>query len=199
MLSLPTLGDSVTVWCTVAAVVPLTDLVNAMAARSKARDDSLGLVINKKRKRIQAQDDEIARLRNMMAANSGSQHGQRGGRKAGASAGGGSAGRLTPQDKRDLFKELKREIAQEYLPRALFPGVTSPVTLASYATHPELNAKDYVDGRRLEGKAYVNHTQLTQAIPTPVMLPPRVGERLELLERGLFQPGGAVDKLGNSL
>ena len=74
-LSLPTLGELVTVRRTAAAVVRLTDLVNAMAARSKARDDSLGLVINEQRKRIQAQDDEIARLRSMMAADSSGQHG----------------------------------------------------------------------------------------------------------------------------
>ena len=73
------------------------------------------------------------------------------------------------------------------------------MTLTSYVTHPELEAKDYVNGCWLEGKAYVNHTQLRQALPTPVVLPPRLEERMGLLERETLRPGGTVDKLGNAL
>ena len=90
-------------------------------------------------------------------------------------------------------------VAREYVTKALLPKLIETPDLSPYVTHTELKAMNLVNSLLLDSRDYVNSTRLGQAIPTPVVLPPRLGDRLTQIERDLTLPGGAVGRLASKL
>ncbi len=51
---------------------------------------------------------------------------------------------------------------------------------------------NYVNFPQLEGRGYVDSNQLAQAISTPTVLPPRLKNRINQLEKDMNLSGGTV-------
>ena len=216
----PSLGGTAdTLHRTAAAVAHLTEMISRMKTEGRARDESLGQVISaqrqlldQQRRTLEGQKGEIKTLRTRVLQ---LEKGRRkdGGRGGGRRGGGGSdgsdhgssvpapsgGGTLQGKERTKLVDEVLEKVARDYVARALFPKLNAPMDFDKYVTHGELQAMNYVSHPELSGKGYVNADQLSQAIPTPTVAVPRVGDRLAILEREVLNSGGALDRLSSKL
>ena len=195
---------------TAAAVAHLTELMGRMRTEGRARDKSLGQVISsqrqlldQQRRTLEGQRGEIKSLRTRVLhlEKERRKDGRRGGgRRGGQGSDAGSdhgssalppSGEVTlPATERSkLVDEVLERVSRDFVARALFPKLDAPMDFDKYVIHGELQALNYVSHSELTGKGYVNSEQLSQAIPTPTVTVPRLGDRLILLEREVLNSG----------
>ncbi len=58
---------------------------------------------------------------------------------------------------------------------------------------------NYVNFSQLDDQGYINTNQLSQALPTPTVLPCRLNNRIVQLEKNVHYLGGMVDLLATKL
>ena len=190
------------------ALTQLSQTVAKMKVEARERDESLGAVIASQQEKIAklerkdaTQKSELGTLRKRLSEleRSERQDVRRGRKGRGGNRDDSSIKEMSEGQKSALRDNILEAVSRQYVANTLLPGLQVPTDLSRYVTHRELRQQNFVSTPQLDSRDFVNSTQLTQALPTPTVMPPRLGDRLAQLERELTLPGGSVDRLTSKL
>jgi len=154
---------------TIEKVNQLKHLLYEVVQDAKDRDGDLGLVNNEQCEEIEFLRDQVEALNTF--------------RQDATQPG------FSPRFKAKVVKEVQGQLN--------FSAFVHLEKLKHYATVDDIEV--FVTKERLTNLDFVDHAQLTHSLPALIVLPPRVGQHIVELEKNIQHPGGAVDRIEETL